>query len=105
MMVANTVDQKIKKLRNHHVNYINNKGDRSMGWERGDYLPTFQAAPLFQIVTSGILGNVFPPQLYLGLLFIAVSIILQYKYSNMAQTCDIMTSSNISKSNTYKFYH
>ena len=54
-----------------------------MGEGGGYCLSTFQAAPLFQRVKSGILGNLFPPQSIFGTPIypsynIAVSVILQY---------------------------
>ena len=53
-----------------------------MGKGGGYCLSTFQAAPLFQIVKSGILGNLFPPSTIFGTPIypsynIAVSVILQ----------------------------
>ena len=80
-----------------------------MGEGGGYCLSTFQAAPLFQIVKSGILGNSFPPPTIFGTPIypsynIAVSVILQYPLACTRGTDTCYNYHDIIKISTYKFY-
>ena len=80
-----------------------------MGEGGGYCLSTFQAAPLFQIVTSGILDNLFPPPTIFGTPIypsdnIAVSVILHAVSISMHTWHRHVLYHDIIKISTYKFY-
>ena len=80
-----------------------------MGEGGGYCLSTFQAAPLFQIVKSGILGNLSPPPTIFGTPIypsynIAVNVILQYPLACIYTWHRHVLYHDIIKISTYEFY-